>query len=73
MISQSWITDSLKMYKIFDKIIKFITEAKNKPESGNDSIRKNFSKGENTERYLPGRCTFTITICNCNYTIQSHT
>ena len=27
MVSQSWIIDSLRMYKIFDKITKFITEA----------------------------------------------
>ena len=30
LVSQSWIIDSLRMYKIFDKVIKFTTKARKK-------------------------------------------
>ena len=37
-----------------------------------DSRRKNLSWTGNPERYLPGRCFFTITICNRDNTTLSH-
>ena len=44
-----------------------------KQESGIDSRRKNFSRGENPVKHLPGRCTFPITICNGNDATQLYT
>ena len=46
-------------------------------ESWTDSQRKTLSRFENLEKYLPGRCAFTITICNSNkvahlYTQEGH-
>ena len=43
----------LGMYKISDKVISFILEAL-KIESGINSKRKNFCRGENSERHLTG-------------------
>ena len=42
-------------------------------EVGFDRMRKNFSRSENPENFLPRRFAFTIIICNRNDTIQSHT
>ena len=44
----------------------------NNQESGIDSSRKKFSCGKDPERHIPGRYTFTITICNIDDTTQSH-
>ena len=57
---QSWIVDCLKMYKISDKDINFITEAMKK---WNDCLAKNFRCGETPESHYPVRCNFTI---KCN-------
>ena len=43
-----------------------------KLESRTDSRRKKLNCGENPERYLPGRCAITITICNNDNATQSH-
>ena len=39
-------------------------KTKEKLESGIISRKKKYSWGENPERYIPGRCTITITICD---------
>ena len=44
-----------------------------KLQSGIDSKRKKFSRGENQERHLPGRCAFSITSYNSNQATLSHT
>ena len=44
-----------------------------KLESVIDMGKKKFSTGENPERYIPGRQTFTISIYNSNDATQSHT
>ena len=54
-------------------VINFITEAMRIWKIGTDCRRKNFSQGENPERYLPGRYAFSITICNSNDATQSYT
>ena len=47
------------MYKIADKVIKFIKET---IESGIDIGREKFCYGENPEKYIPVRCANTVTI-----------
>ena len=69
MVLQSWIIDCLKMYKIFDIVIKFI-EKTMKNWSGTDCRRKKFNWGKNPERYIPRRCTIAITICDGDDAIQ---
>ena len=64
MVPQSWIIDCLKIYRIADKVIKFIEEIMKKLERGIDSRKKKFSWCENPEGYIPGRWAITITICN---------
>ena len=54
------------MYRIVGDVIKFIENMIQKQE-------EKFNWGENPESYLPGRCVITITICNCDDPIQSHT
>ena len=61
-----------KMYKISDEV-KVFQENNGKLESGIDSKRKRLSCVENLERYLPGRCAVTITICDHNEATLSHT
>ena len=51
------------MHKISDKVINFIIKAMKRLENGINSRRKNFSRGENQERHLPGRLAQTTTIC----------
>ena len=72
MVPHSWIVNCLKMYKISDKVFKFIMEVRKNWKSGIDSKRKNFNRGENPERHLQGRCAFTIAICFNNDAIQLH-
>ena len=72
MVSDSWILDCLKMFKISNKIINFITEAMKKIESGIYSWRKNFTRDENPEWHLPWKCAFAITNCNNNDVTQLH-
>ena len=68
MVPHSWIEDCLKMYKVSNKVIKFVTKAmkKKKKKSEINSRMKNFSRGENPERLFPGRCAFALPICNSN-------
>ena len=61
------------MYKICGEIIKFIEDAMEKLESGTDNGGKQLSRGENLEKYLPGRWAITITICNNDDVTQSPT
>ena len=42
-------------------------------KSGIDSRRAKLSWSEDPERYIPGRCNITITICNSDDTSQPHT
>ena len=42
-------------------------------DSGIDKKREKFSKSEDLERYISGRCTFIITICNSDDATQPHT
>ena len=44
-----------------------------KLESGNDNWSKKLNWGKNPERYIPGRWTITITICDSDNAIQSLT
>ena len=66
MVPHSLIIDCLKIYKISDKI---------KVHHGNREnleSRTESSWGENSERYIPGRCAVTIIICNDDDTTQSN-
>ena len=54
MVLQSWITECLKMYKIFDKIINFMTEAMKNRKVELAVGRKNLG------------FDFSTTICNSN-------
>ena len=69
MVPQSWIIEYLKMYRISDKVIKFIIKA-----------MKNFKvelttreKRGNQGRHLPGKFTLAITICNSIVAAQLYT
>ena len=73
MVLQSWMYDCLKMYEIFDEVIKFIKIFYGKLESRIDSGRKKPDSGEDPERYLVGRSAITITIFNSDDTTQSLT
>ena len=42
-------------------------------ESGIDRRRKKFSWGKDPERYIPERCSITITLCNNDDATQTHT
>ena len=61
----------LKLYKIFDEVIKLI-ENTMENKSGIDSMRKKLSRGENSERDLLKRCTITIIICDHDDATQSN-
>ena len=65
-----WIINCLKMYKISDEVIKFIEETIKKLENRIDSCMKKFSWGENSERYIPRRCTITISVFNSDDAIR---
>ena len=67
----SWVIDCLKLYKISSEV-KVYRENHEKLESGIDCKMKNLNWGENSERYLPGRCTITITICDSDDATESH-
>ena len=47
MVTQTWIIEFLKMYKISDEVIKFIKEAIKKLENGLNIRRKMFSNCKN--------------------------
>ena len=65
MASESRIIDCLKLDKISDSP-KFHHRNYEKLKSRINSRLKNFSRGENPEWHLPGRCAYTLTICNKN-------
>ena len=73
MVPWTWIIDSLKLSKLSDDIIRCIKKNYEKLESGTDSWRKKISWSQNPESYLPVWCAITITICDCNYSMQSYT
>ena len=52
---------------------KVYRENHGKLEKGIDHRRKKFIRSKIPERYLPGRCAITITICNIDEATQSHT
>ena len=58
LIPQSWIIDSIKMYKISDEVMKFI-----------ENVSQNCE--ENPERDLPERCIINITTCDSDAYTQS--
>ena len=66
MVPQSWITDCLKMDAFSGEVIKFYSNYHGKLESRTDSKSKKLNRGENHEKDLHGRCTITISICNCD-------
>ena len=70
MVLQSEIINCLKMYETSDEVNR---ENYEKLDSGTDGRRKKLSWGEHSERYLPGRCAITITICDSDDATQLHT
>ena len=70
MVPQSRIVGCQKMYKISNKVIKFISEANEKLASGINSRRKNVSRGENPERHHPVRGAVALTIFNSDGATQ---
>ena len=68
---QKGIWCGLAMYKITDEVIKFIEETMKNWRveliEGETSLT-----GENSQRYIPRRCTITIIICNSDDTTHSH-
>ena len=65
MVPEIWIIEFWKHTK-YQQIYKLHHGSHEKLEIGINSARKNFSRGENPERHLPGKCTFVITICYSN-------
>ena len=65
MIQQSWIINYPKMYKISDKIIKFIMETVNRCEE-KLTARENLSKEKIQRRIFQGDAVI-ITICICDH------
>ena len=63
------IIDCLKIYKTTEKAKEFIKET----SEWNWQKVKKFSWSKSPGRYLPGRWTFIIIICNSDDTTQSHT
>ena len=63
MVPQSQTIYCLKMYKISNEVHQRNHE---KLESWTDSRRKKFHWSKNPERYIPGKCAISITICNSN-------
>ena len=59
--------------KISNKVIKFITEAMEKKESGIAHRRKTLTEVEIQRGIFQGGCAFIITICNSNDATQLHT
>ena len=72
MIPQSWTAHCFKMNKMPDEVIKFIEKNNRNMVSRIDSRRKNLSRSEDPERYIPGWFTITITICNSDNATQLH-
>ena len=72
MILHNWLIDCLKMHKIYNKVLIYITESMK-------NWRVKLIAGGKTlavikiQRHYPGRCAFTITICNNNDATQLHT
>ena len=73
MIPQSWIIECLKMYKLSDNVIKFITKAmegwKVELTAGGQAL----AEVKNTKRHLPRRLLITTTICYRNNASQPYT
>ena len=61
-----------KMYKTTDEVIKFIEETLKDCKVKLTEEEKNYL-WKNSERYIQGRCTITINICNRYGSTQSHT
>ena len=72
MVSQSWIINILKMHKISDEVIKFKWENYGNLSSGFDRRGKELSWGKDLEKYIPERCTITITIYKSDIATQSY-
>ena len=70
MVPQNWI---INMRKISDKVINFIEKTMETFRVQLTAVEKKFSWGKDPERYIPERCTITITICNSDDATQSHT
>ena len=61
-VSQSWIIESLKMYKICDEVMKF----------NENTVESNSRQEKNPARDLSERCTINITICKSDDATQFH-
>ena len=63
---------SLKIYKMYGEVIKFIENPMKNWRVELTAGGKNLSWGENSVSDLPGWCDITITICISNDAIQLH-
>ena len=73
MVSQSWIIDRLKMYKISDKVFKFIAKAMKNWKVELTAGRKTFVEVKIQISSFPRGFTLALTISNSNEASQSHT
>ena len=62
IVPQSWIINCLKTYKISDKVISFIEKTM---KEWSWQLDGKLSRSKNPQRYIPRRCTITITIYKC--------
>ena len=61
------------MCKISDEVINFIEKTMKTWRGELTAEREKLNRSEDPERYIPGRCTITINICNSDDAIQPHT
>ena len=72
IVPQIRIINYLKMYKLFNDVIKFIEETMETIAIGSDSRRKMLSWDENPTRDLPARSAIVISSCYRNDAPQPH-
>ena len=73
MVLQSWIINSLKMYKISYETINFIEKTMKKWRVELTAGGKGLAEKKDPRRDFPKRCIVTPTIHNCHEATKSHT
>ena len=71
MVPQSWILHCLKLYKYPDQVIQFIEKTMETWRVDLTAGGKSLTKVK-IQKYIPGRCTITITIYDSHDATQSH-
>ena len=73
MVSYSWMIECLKMYEIFDQVLKFKTKAMKNWYMELTADGKTSARGENPGRHLPVRLALATNVCYNNDTTQLYT